>query len=42
MDKTAIIVVVIGVLFIVGGLIASHYGNKASERMEEEARNQKK
>jgi len=41
MDVTVIIAVVIGVLFIAGGLIASHYGSKVSESMEEEARNQK-
>jgi hypothetical protein len=39
LDATVIIVVLISIPFIVGGLIAGHYRNKATKKIEEEIKN---
>lgn len=36
MDAVTIGVVVFSAIFMIGGLILAHYGNKASEKMQQE------
>lgn len=42
MDITLIIVIIIGVVFVVGGLVIGHLATKASEKAEREEANKEK